>query len=85
MYQLALLTRRTRALVAMAVVVIAVFGMFVFEQVAAESAHASNRVCSRVAVPAYEPWYRCLGNTFTPGTDNNPAGCYTTYKVVCKG
>lgn len=82
-YRLA--TAKMRALIALAIVALVMFGMLIFEQAAAEPANASNRVCSRVAVPAYEPWYRCLGNTFTPGTQNNPAGCYTTYKVVCKG
>lgn len=82
---------RARAVLALVLVTIAMFGMLIFEIGAAEPANAatastqSNRVCTRVAVPKYEPWYRCLGNTFTPGTQNNPPGCYTTYKVVCKG
>lgn len=76
---------RARVLLAMLLLTVSAGSMLIFEMGAAEPAQASNRVCTRVAVPAYEPWYRCLGNTFTPGTQNNPPGCYTTYKVVCKG
>ena len=61
----------------------AVFGMFVFQIPAAESASAHNRVCRVVTVPASLPWYQCLGNTFTPGTNNNPPGCYPSKKTVC--
>lgn len=80
------LSRGARALLAFAMLLLIAGSMLIFQQAAAEPAHASNRVCTRVAVPPSLPWYRCTGNVFTPGAPNsNPAGCYTTYKVTCSG
>jgi hypothetical protein len=73
-----------KKLVSVLAVGAAVFGMFVFQIPAAESASAHNRVCRVVTVPPTKPWYQCLQNVGgTSGTGNSPAGCYPTKKTVC--
>lgn len=75
-----------RKMVGLSTIAVALFGMLVFPMAAADTAQASNRVCSRVTVPKTLPWYLCLQNAGgTSGTGNGPYGCYTHTKIVCKG
>lgn len=74
--------RRTRALLALALVAVAMFGMLVFEQASAAPAQAHNRVCRVVTVPQTLPWYQCV-NLGTQPAGSLPAGCYATKKTVC--
>jgi len=74
--------RRTRMLLALALVTVSMFGMLVFEQATAEPASAHNRVCKVVTVPQKLPWYQCV-NLGTMPAGSLPAGCYATKKTVC--
>jgi len=74
--------RRARALLALVLVAIVMFGMLVFEQAAAEPASAHNRVCKVVTVPQKLPWYQCVDLGTMPA-GSLPAGCYATKKTVC--
>ena len=74
--------RRARALLALVLVAIVMFGMLVFEQATAEPASAHNRVCKVVTVPQKLPWYQCVDLGTMPA-GSLPAGCYATKKTVC--
>jgi hypothetical protein len=74
----------------MTMVLVAVFGYFVFEMTstapAASAATSSTQAlhCRYVTIPKTLPWYQCLQNIGgTSGSGNGPYGCYTHTKYVC--
>jgi hypothetical protein len=76
---------RGRAILGLMLLAVFLGGFFVFEMKSAAPANAATSAlhCRYVTKPPTLPAYRCLGNLFTPGTNNNPPGCYKTTKYVC--
>lgn len=75
----------------MAMVLVAVFGYFVFDMTSttssAQAAPATTQgavYCHYVTIPKTLPWYQCLQNVGgTSGSGNGPYGCYTHTVRVC--
>lgn len=72
-----------RKVTGLAVILVAVGGMFVIPMNSAEAATTHNRVCTKVTVPKTLPWYRCV-NLGTMPAGSLPSGCFNTTKIVCK-
>jgi hypothetical protein len=79
---------RGRAVLGLMLLAVFLGSFFVFEMKSAAPANAATSStqalhCRYITYPKTLPAYRCLGNLFTPGTNNNPPGCYSTTKYVC--
>lgn len=75
----------------MTMVLVAVFGYFVFDMTSttssAQAAPATTQgavYCHPVTIPKTLPWWQCQQNIFgTVGSGNLPYGCYTHTVRVC--